>query len=213
LVTEITDYGTLFFTAILAFTTIALTCATFRLARTTRENAKDAKRKSFEDKFFQLLRFQNKMVDNLKYKTGEINCTGRDCLVEFRKELFEKYKGSYEDFYSKGQQHEIGHYFRHLYHILKFIDSQDVEKQDYANLVRAQLSGEELVLLFYNCMCKEPKFEKFHKLVEDFELLKGMRERWLEFDSNGLPLDSENKRKEFYRKCYPQNAKTNDYRD
>ncbi|EDN70296.1 hypothetical protein BGP_4809 [Beggiatoa sp. PS] len=203
------------FTAVLVFTTIALTYATFRLARTTRESVMDAKRKGFEDKLFQLLRFQNEMVNNLKYNTGEETRTGRDCLVEFRKELFEEYKGIYEDFYSKGQQHEIGHYFRHLYHILKFIsESQDVDmSENYANLVRAQLSGEELVLLFYNCRCKKPNFETFYKLVENFELLKDMRGRWLSFDSDGLPLETEEKRKEFYQKCYPQNAKANGYRD
>jgi hypothetical protein len=49
----------------------------------------------------------------------------------------------------------LSHYFRNLYHIFKFIDEAQVPEKDkiaYARIVRAQLSDEELVALYYNCI-------------------------------------------------------------
>jgi len=55
-----------------------------------------------------------------------------------------------------GHISKLGHYYRHLYHIIKFIDKQDEkfineeQKCDYAKTVRAQLSDYEQLVLFYN---------------------------------------------------------------
>jgi len=60
----------------------------------------------------------------------------------------------YEPF--EGHVSKLGHYFRHLYHTVKFIATQDdeflseAEKQEYAKTVRAQLSDYEQLILFYN---------------------------------------------------------------
>ncbi|HYJ05786.1 MAG TPA: putative phage abortive infection protein [Chthoniobacterales bacterium] len=46
----------------------------------------------------------------------------------------------------------LRHYFRHLYHVVKFVDESGVsQKQFYVDLLRAQLSTNEQLLLFYNC--------------------------------------------------------------
>ncbi|MBK8344630.1 MAG: hypothetical protein IPL12_15845 [Bacteroidetes bacterium] len=43
----------------------------------------------------------------------------------------------------------MGHYFRNLYHIIKYIDNSNIEnKRTYTNFVRAQLSSHELALIF-----------------------------------------------------------------
>jgi len=46
----------------------------------------------------------------------------------------------------------IGHYFRHLYHILKLVASNESlkDKQKYIGFMQAQMSSFELMLLFYN---------------------------------------------------------------
>lgn len=55
-----------------------------------------------------------------------------------------------------GHISKLGHYFRHLYHVIKFIAEQDSnfikedQKYNYAKTVRAQLSDHEQLLLFYN---------------------------------------------------------------
>jgi hypothetical protein len=73
----------------------------------------------------------------------------------------------------------VGHYFRNLYNIVKFVDRSDVaDKQFYTNFVRAQLSSHELLLLFYNCATSLGD-EKFKPLVERYAFLKHMPEALL----------------------------------
>lgn len=68
----------------------------------------------------------------------------------------------------------VGHYFRTLYIIIKFIEDSDVEdKQTYIDTVSAQLSSSELILLFYYCL-SEYDYQEFKLYVEQFGLLKDM---------------------------------------
>ncbi|MBV1916266.1 MAG: putative phage abortive infection protein [Pseudomonadales bacterium] len=72
------------------------------------------------------------------------------------------------------EQSEIGHYFRNLYNIIKFVDQSDVDdKKLYINLLRAQLSTYELTLLFYNCLSPVGS-KKFKPYIENYSLLKGV---------------------------------------
>jgi len=96
-------------------------------------------------------------------------------------------QNDYASFYNKNQA-EIGHYFRHLYHIIKFVKhSQVPDKRQYTSLVRAQLSSYEQVFLFYNCLSKQG-IEKFKPLVEEFSLLENMPQELLLNPSHHLPL-------------------------
>jgi len=66
---------------------------------------------------------------------------------------------------------EFAHYFRSLYNIFKFIENSKTEnKKFYTNIVRAQLSGQELLIIFYNCIDQENS--KFIELIERYALLK-----------------------------------------
>lgn len=71
------------------------------------------------------------------------------------------------------------HYFRHLYTIIKFVDKSDFlsfdEKYKYTTMVRATLSRYELVWLYYNGLSSVGK-QKFKKLIEEYSLLKNIRE-------------------------------------
>lgn len=79
----------------------------------------------------------------------------------------------YLDFFSDYQP-DIGHYFRNLYNIIKFIDESEIsDRRFYSNLVRAQLYSSELLLLFYNCLSDLGR-EKFKPLVEAYALLEDM---------------------------------------
>ena len=67
------------------------------------------------------------------------------------------------------------HTFGNLYNVVKFVDRSDFPrdyktKKFYTNLIRAQLSRDELGLLFYNCL--SDRGAKFKKLVEKYALLK-----------------------------------------
>ena len=139
---------------------------------------------NFETSFFQLLRLHNEIVNNIDLVSKEGNVTrGRDCFRVFasrlNRQIADLAPGNDSDsivlvseIFFKEHQHEIGHYFRLLYNIVKLIKRTDlIDKRYYTNLVRAQLSSYELVLLFYNCLSPQGR-EKFKPLAEEFSLLK-----------------------------------------
>lgn len=92
-------------------------------------------------------------------------------------------QSKYNRFYAYHQIH-LGHYYRTLFHIFKFIDRSNVEdKEFYAHLVRAQLSDQQVLLLFYNCFSDEGK--GFKELVENYGLLKHIPDNSLPDDKGG----------------------------
>ncbi|BAV33755.1 hypothetical protein SCL_1444 [Sulfuricaulis limicola] len=153
------------------------------------------RKQNFEDTFFQLLRLHNDIVNAIDLvKTGEGGriTKGRDCFSVFYKRLREKYAEKQEEFerggiavqhflnevylaFYKEHEAELGHYFRSLYNIVKFIKNSEVpDKRLYTNLVRAQLSSNELLLIFYNCLSKMGN-EKFRPLTVEFNILKHLQ--------------------------------------
>lgn len=92
----------------------------------------------------------------------------------------------YGKFFNKFS-HVYGHYFRHIYHILLFIDKSEEEKKallerinemqkvdyefyQYANFIQAQMTTPELFLTFYNSL----SFPKFQKLIIKYNLLENL---------------------------------------
>lgn len=68
---------------------------------------------------------------------------------------------------------QLGPYFRLLYNALKLIDKSrlpDAEQVTYANILRALLSRDELLLLMLNCC--SPYGQKMKRYVNDFGLLQ-----------------------------------------
>lgn len=81
-------------------------------------------------------------------------------------------KKYYESFYAKNE-YNIGHYFRNLYRIVKYIEEYNFtenpvdnikERKNYRGILRAQLSSYELLMLFYN-ICYSEKGEKFKDIL------------------------------------------------
>jgi hypothetical protein len=149
----------------------------------------------FENTFFALLTVHAQIVEAIDLKGGSGSVTkGRDCFKVFysrftnefdpkwiqdqRELTLELCRDTYAKFHGR-YQHELGHYFRHLYHIIKFVKESDVaEKRRYTNFVRAQLSSYELAMLFYNGV-SDLGVEKFKPLIEEFALLKNLPEKLL----------------------------------
>ncbi|WP_195603718.1 putative phage abortive infection protein [Clostridium tyrobutyricum] len=146
----------------------------------------------FENTLFNLLSFHNNTVNSINY---HINVQGNTKTeVELNKGigyfghayefLKEEYKENSNDLnaellyiqniycekFYKYEQYQLGHYFRNLYHIIKFIDRNNIitenDKKYYVSLVRAQLSTYEIVLIFYNSMTKYGK-EKFLPMIKN----------------------------------------------
>lgn len=136
---------------------------------------------TFEGTFFQTLRLHNDIVATMEITHPSLK--GRSCFRYYANELrgtlinegatksAENAGIVYRIFYRQNQA-ALGHYFRLLYNLVKFVDlAPDVDKRFYTNLVRAQLSSAELLLLFYNCLSPLGR-DKFKPLVEKYALLK-----------------------------------------
>lgn len=153
------------------------------------------RQQTFEGTFFQTLRLHNDIVSSLEVSERSMNYSsfeftessqkGRVCFSLFLDKLevalknhaatneYDTFNAHYNIFYRRHQV-SLGHYFRQLYNIIKFVKHSDVaDKRFYTNLVRAQLSSAELKLIFYNCLSNWGN-EKFKPLVEEFALLKTM---------------------------------------
>lgn len=145
------------------------------------------RRTVFESTFFNLLDAFRDIAKETDVGTGETRKVSRDAFQRILRNLQEGYRatGSPSDAWSnisETYKNDLNHYFRFLYHLIKFIDDQDdIDKYFYIRFVRAALSEAELVLLFVNCAFGEGR-EKFLPLVEKYALLhnvsEGARTRW-----------------------------------
>lgn len=78
----------------------------------------------------------------------------------------------------------LDHYFRHLYRIMKFVNDYPnktlniLEKYKYTSILRGTLSKYELLWLYYNCLSSYGT-EKFKQLIEQYGLLKNIRDELL----------------------------------
>ncbi|KAF0220147.1 MAG: hypothetical protein FD174_1386 [Geobacteraceae bacterium] len=90
----------------------------------------------------------------------------------------------YEDFYTK-HEHNLGHYFRYLYNIFKYIITSFEGRRDiagqYIGLIQAQMSNDELGLTFYNAISKHSKNlqqqDVFRQWLDDFDFFENIDER------------------------------------
>ena len=107
------------------------------------------------------------IIQNKKLKAGEIH----EILDQFErtktvtKSQFDTdYQNAFEsllkktktDKYYGGHQYKLGHYFRHLFMTVKYINDQDSikyeSKYNYIKMLRAQISTIEQYLIFYNSL-------------------------------------------------------------
>lgn len=95
---------------------------------------------------------------------------------------------------------DFGHYFRNVYRIIKMVDEKKFSedpiedfkiKYSYTSIVRAQLSDDEILWLFFNCLSNKGS-EKFKPLLEKYTILK--------------IINGDDKTYNFYRKFYKESA-------
>ncbi|PRP67612.1 putative phage abortive infection protein [Nonlabens agnitus] len=90
----------------------------------------------------------------------------------------------------KGHSSQLSHYYRHLYQTVKFVCNQRREllkyedKRNYLRILRAQLSNEEQVLLFYNWHADYGNNweNSNHKFFTDYRMIHNIRESLLVSD-------------------------------
>ena len=136
--------------------------------RELQEQRKTLQKQNFESSFFQLFGLHNEIVNSIELVRNidrkEVTYSGRESFFRMSGEL--KREESYEDFFDKSEFY-IGRYLRHLYSVIKFVDESDItEKSFYVDLIRAQLSTDELSVL------------SFYKLSEQGADFKNMMDRY-----------------------------------
>ena len=108
---------------------------------------------------------------------------------EFQKTLVNKYRIPEDELMKKykGHQNTLGHYFRHLFQTVKFINNQPPhilnyrEKYQYIKTLRAQMSTSEQILFFYNSLSDLGRKWEFEKnlnindmLITKYNLIKNI---------------------------------------
>lgn len=157
------------------------------------------KRQQFETTYFGLLEQQQMIRSQLKGTVGnevyegilylqvlksqlsdalsELNYIQDQVTEENKVMMKNKVNSLYMDFFLPNVSN-LGHYFRHLYHILKHIeDSQMPDAKKYADLLQSQLSNDELYLLAINGISNYGR-KKMLPLMDKYGLLEN-------FNANG----------------------------
>lgn len=148
---------------------------------------------AFESSFFRLLEFNRHAANTMTGRFAGPNSDwyrGLDAFRQASNELLYRARMDFEPPLTpqQAQQHlaqayeavclkadsDFGHFFRNLYHLLRFIAERAQANADYyARLVRAQLSTAELVLLFFNC--QHPRGTGLMPYLPRYQLLAGMQ--------------------------------------
>jgi Putative phage abortive infection protein len=87
--------------------------------------------------------FDKKLIDAIDHQLSR---------PEFKSNVCEERNFAYIPF--EGHQSRLGHYYRHLYQMVRYVDLQKIEidKYEYVKTIRAQLSTHEQALLLINSL-------------------------------------------------------------
>ncbi len=100
----------------------------------------------FEDNLFHAVLAYFKLIKSKQIRPAYIDNDGNPVILRLRYLPW------------GGHQSRLGHYYRHLFQTVKYVDKQEVDliteddKIDYLRMLRAQLSDYEQVLLYYNAI-------------------------------------------------------------
>ena len=149
----------------------------------------------FENTFFQLLSSHLDGVSRLQRPHFGNKQSGYECIYGLVDELTGTLLNSFREradqspisdeehiaviddsfeYLFKSSRPHLGHYFRQIYHLLKFIDDSRIvrEKKFYADILQSHLGNKELVLIAYNGLSKHGP--KLKDLVERYGLLENV---------------------------------------
>ncbi|HHQ4786546.1 TPA: putative phage abortive infection protein [Aeromonas hydrophila] len=160
---------------------------------------------AIENTFFNMLNLHHKIVENLSFplnhnpRSVDRVLSPDDTPLDYYKdtnthhgvEAFSKLLDTMSSYDTKDEtlrlykviqekhNHLFGHYFRNLYQILKFIHKNNAikkqKKKEYASILRAQLSTDELAVLFINCIGNTVDDGSFRKLLIKYQMLEHMK--------------------------------------
>lgn len=186
----------------------------------SKEQMELSRRTQFENNFFQLLQVQRDIAKTLVVKrrdtmrpTRSFSHIGEDALYHVAEDIkqamleltymteeidsmnFEQLRRKIDAIFSHavetyGEQ-SLSHYYRHLFHILKFVKTSEVAKiESYLSIVQAQMTNDELYILFFDALSKYG-YPKLYRIVAEYGMLENLH--YHDFDYFKI----------LQRKCYP----------
>jgi len=154
----------------------------------------------FETTFFNLLENQREIVKSLSGSIEESTAkVGYDYIstfsshihryvdkvsIESDNEAFSQkiLNDAYKKVYQGRTAANLGHYFRHLYHIIKYIDESSIsDKKKYVDIVQSQMSDDELYCNFYNSI-SDLGIKRFLPLLRKYDFFENIMSISKEFD-------------------------------
>ncbi|HCM5059076.1 TPA: putative phage abortive infection protein [Klebsiella aerogenes] len=167
----------------------------------SRKREEAEKIRDFENSFFNMLNILQTLIKDMRVEnsSGKTLAEGRHVFLyffrRFKKEIRQKYgilldyelsdeievkKASLRmsneyRFYFRNRAQNLSHYYRYIYNMFKIIHESDltsVNKKKYANILRAQLSNYELLMLFYNANFVHGR--KFETYMNSYAILDNL---------------------------------------
>jgi|GEM_PF-5022571 len=153
--------------------------------RELRDQQRQIQTQQFEHSFFELLKLHHEIVGNYKafISSHSKEYHGRDGFQRVRALIQEKAPAppfdeatqtAFDAFFQSiclSPSCYLGHCFRNLYQIARYVEDGELAEKDkrrYAAILKAQLSDDELALLFYDGLSHygrktfKPLLEKYH---------------------------------------------------
>lgn len=186
----------------------------------SKEQMELTRRAQFESNFFQLLQVQRDIAKTLAVKrrdtmrpTRLFSHIGEEAFYHVAEDIkqsmlelaymteeidsidFEQLRRKIDTIFSHavetyGEQ-SLSHYYRHLFHILKFVKTSGIANvESYLSIVQAQMTNDELYLLFFDALSKYG-YPKLYKIVAEYGMLENLH--YHDFDYFKI----------LQRKCYP----------
>ncbi|HEY0683005.1 MAG TPA: putative phage abortive infection protein [Steroidobacter sp.] len=105
------------------------------------------------------------LVDEMDWKLQDADVCERVC---------KEYAIGYRPF--RGHQSRLGHYYRHLYQSVRYVDQQkiSIDKYDYVKTLRAQLTTHEQALLLVNSLTPVGFNWWKQNLILDYRMVKNL---------------------------------------
>lgn len=152
----------------------------------------------FETTFFNMLTNQRDITKQLSSSKNFPKMDGAEFLSYFSENLKKDIESCPKEPFGIKEQQEfiqeiydktylkqasvLGHYFRHLYHIVKYTDESFIpNKKKYIDIIQSQMSDDELYCNFYNSISKYGK-EKFLPLLSKYYFFENISSRNEIFD-------------------------------
>jgi hypothetical protein len=160
-----------------------------------KEQTETARAQSYQAGFFQLLTMYDNIANSMSITdpVTKKTITGRQAFSTMYSNLRRIYREKCKRFPKaddkrvlllafetvfKQEHHQLPHYFRFLYNSIKMIEDGPSAAK-YIKILRASISNQELLILFYNCAIS-PYGKNFRDLAERYALFDNMSPRLLE---------------------------------